>query len=592
MDKKTNFWKSMWDYSKGFHSRLIVAAVFSGINGIAIACQPLVLKYVFDNGIGNEALSDLEKIHTVIFWSVIYIILSGSRIGSWAVAYSNMLKSVEGFLFNIRSKFFHHIQSLCMRFYDKTSSGEMFNYLMGTPMTNLKNFLLQFALNIPHQVVSLAIAVAAMVSYDWLLTLIMLVGVVVCVLINRQSKKKLSVISKELLKSESEASKYIDNMIHGSRAIKMYAIENDISMNFKRYIHSLREKGVRLSFSQWLGAAKGEMAQYICNAVIYVVGAYSCMYRGLTMGELVAFINCMGLIMSALNSIFNINLLRASAETSLDRIVNVLHTKTTTPEHLEHLRSVEVEMASAKKNEKPCIEFEDVSFGYENTMIFDKFNCSIKYNESIALVGTSGSGKSTVTKLIMRLYETNGGVVRMHGHDIRDFSLHDLRKSIGIVPQDPFIFQGTILENIRMAYPDAPMQEVIEAMEIARVHEFVNDLPKGWNTVVGDDGFGLSGGQRQRIAIARAILGNPEVLIFDEATSALDNISEHKVQMAMEELMEKHTILIVAHRLSTIKNVDRILVFDKGEIVQEGRFEELSKKEGLFKDMLEAAEQE
>ena len=190
----------------------------------------------------------------------------------------------------------------------------------------------------------------------------------------------------------------------------------------------------------------------------------------------------------------------------------------------------------------------------------------------------------------MRLYEINGGNLKIYGKDIKDFSLHDLRKSIGIVPQDPYIFKSTILENIRMAYPEAPMQEVIKAMEIARVHEFVNELPKGWNTIVGDDGFGLSGGQRQRIAIARAILGNPQILIFDEATSALDNISEHHVQMAMEELMKTHTVIIVAHRLSTIRNVDRILVFDKGEIVEEGKYDELSEKEGLFKEMLEASQ--
>ena len=143
-----------------------------------------------------------------------------------------------------------------------------------------------------------------------------------------------------------------------------------------------------------------------------------------------------------------------------------------------------------------------------------------------------------------------------------------------------------------MAYPEAPMQQVMEAMEIARVHEFVNDMPKGWNTVVGDDGYGLSGGQRQRIAIARAILGNPQILIFDEATSALDNISEKYVQTAMEELMATHTVIVVAHRLSTIRNVDRILVFDKGKVVEEGNFNELLEKNGLFRKMYDAAQSE
>ena len=215
----------------------------------------------------------------------------------------------------------------------------------------------------------------------------------------------------------------------------------------------------------------------------------------------------------------------------------------------------------------------------------------MEYNHSFGLVGSSGSGKSTITKLIMRLYDINSGEILMHGRNIKDYSLHDLRKNIGIVPQDPFIFQASIMENIRMACPEAPMPEVIQAMETARVHEFVNDLPKGWNTVVGDNGFNLSGGQKQRIAIARAILGKPDILIFDEATSALDNVSEKYIQHAMEDLMKTHTVIMIAHRLTTVKNVDKIFVFDKGEIVQTGTYDELSTTDGLFKDLLTVSQQ-
>ena len=190
----------------------------------------------------------------------------------------------------------------------------------------------------------------------------------------------------------------------------------------------------------------------------------------------------------------------------------------------------------------------------------------------------------------MRLYEVDEGEILIHGCDIKKYSLHDLRKMIGIVPQDPFIFQMSIIDNIRIAASDAPMLEVMKAMEIARVHEFVNDLPMGWNTVVGDGGFGLSGGQKQRIAIARAVLGKPDILVFDEATSALDNVSERHIQNAIEELMKTHTVLMVAHRLTTIKNVDEILVFEKGQVIQRGNYEQLSEQEGMFKDMLMSAE--
>lgn len=271
----------------------------------------------------------------------------------------------------------------------------------------------------------------------------------------------------------------------------------------------------------------------------------------------------------------------------MHKILQILNTHTSTPEiDIEHARNIEIEKISAIKNNKPCISFRNVDFGYDDRTIFKNFNCDIRYNESVALVGGSGSGKSTFTKLLMRLYDIQSGTIFLHGRDVHQYSLHDLRVTFGVVPQNPFIFYGSIWDNIIIARPNATNREVIEAMEIARVHEFVNDLEHGWNTIVGDGALNLSGGQKQRIAIARAVLGNPDVLIFDEATSALDNISERHIQAAMEELMTQHTVIIVAHRLSTIRNVDRILVFDNGKIVQEGKYDELAQQDGYFKTLL------
>ena len=210
----------------------------------------------------------------------------------------------------------------------------------------------------------------------------------------------------------------------------------------------------------------------------------------------------------------------------------------------------------------------------------------MQYGESVALVGGSGSGKSTFTKLAMRLYDPSGGCVRVHGRDVRQYGIHDLRISFGVVPQNPFIFQGSVWDNVRIARPNASNKDIINAMEIAHVHEFVNDLPHGWNTMIGEGALSLSGGQKQRIAIARAVLGDPDILIFDEATSALDNISERHIQEAMETLMKTHTVIIVAHRLSTIRNVDRIMVFKDGLVVEEGSYDALIKMDGAFAELL------
>ncbi len=588
--KKNDFYKTIFKYTSDYKKNLILSVVFAMMNGAVHAALPLVIKYILDDAIQNAALSDAMRLRQTAIYCAVYVGLAVIQISSWAVGYRNLLVALEGFLFNIRSAFFRHIQTLCMRFYDKTSSGELFNYIMGSPIANLKNFLYQFAMYVPIQSVSLVVSLVAMLSYDWLLTLVMVLIISASCAFNFFSRKRIRTLSGDLLRSESEASKYIDDMLHGSSAIKMYAIEDDIHASFEQRLDALKNKGIRLTYTQWKEGAKPELTQYIGTAIIYLVGAFSCIYRGLTAGELVAFVSSMSIIMASMNTWFNVNLIRSNAEAGLDRINTILNQKTTTPENSGHVRDISIEREHAKRKNMPCIEFKNVSFAYDSRKIFDNLNCKMEYNKSYGLVGSSGSGKSTIVKLIMRLYEADSGEILFHGRDIKDFSLHDLRRNIGIVPQDPFIFHTSILENIRMANPEAPMIEIINAMETARVHEFVNDLPHGWNTIVGENGFNLSGGQRQRIAIARAILGNPDILIFDEATSALDNISEKHIQHAMEELMHKHTVIMIAHRLTTVEKADCIFVFDKGKIIQSGTFDELKNTDGMFKDMLEISE--
>lgn len=590
-EQKRNFWKTIWKYVGDSRKNLIAAMIFSFFVGFFYAIKPIIIKFIIDDGITNTALSDADRMKTVAFFCLMYVIAQALTTSLWGVAYRKLLKGLEDFMFKMRSAFFEHVQTLCMRFHDKNSSGELFNYIFGTPMANLKDFLSQFAIGVPYRIVSVAVAVAAMLTYDWLLTIVMVIALSVAIILNHISQKKIHNLSGALMQSESEASKYIDDVLHGNSAVKMYAIESEINTSVESKLDDLKNKGVKLSFTKWLEGIKPELVQEAGIVLVYFVGAYSCIHRGLTVGELTAFITSMSTIISGLTTMFTINLVKSSAVASLDRIDSILQENTTTPES-DSFRSMEIERKSAERKGEPCIEFKNVSFGYDDRKIFENFNCKFDYNKSFGIVGSSGSGKSTITKLLMRLYEVESGDILMHNCNIKKYSLHDLRRGIGIVPQDPFIFQMSIINNIRIAAPEASMLEIMEAMEIARVHEFVNDLKMGWNTIVGDGGYGLSGGQKQRIAIARAILGKPDILIFDEATSALDNVSERHIQNAIDELMKTHTVFIIAHRLTTIKNVDEILVFDKGEVIQRGSFEELSNEEGMFKDMLASTDSE
>lgn len=591
-DKKNGFIKNIFPFIKEYKSKLVFCMCCALIVGVCVACQPLIIKYIVDSGISNGALSPNEKVRYVGIMCIIYIVISVSRSFLWRQGYRKMVQVMEGTILNIRSKFFAHVQSIGMKFHENNSSGELFNCIMGSPIINIKSFLNSIFMAVPYQVVSLAISLFALFSYDWLLTIILFFTALFMALFAFFARRKVRNASSDYLKSEAGASKYISDTLNGIDSVKIYSIEDNTFRAFQNTVSEMREKGVSATLTNHMAALLIETVQFLGTAVVYFVGAISCIYRGVSVGVLYAFLSSMGTILGILVSWLSLGLSKASAESGLEHITNVLNTKTTTPEKEEmRRRSIEVEKQSAKSKNSFCIEFKNVDFAYNNRNIFENFSCGINYGESVALVGSSGSGKSTFSKLAMRLYDVQSGEVKVHGRDVRDYGIHDLRTSFGVVPQNPFIFYGSIWENIKIARPEASNSDIVKAMEIAHVHEFVNELDRGWNTVVGDGGFDLSGGQKQRIAIARAVLGNPDVLIFDEATSALDNISERAIQNAMETLMKTHTVIIIAHRLSTIRNVDRILVFDHGNIVEEGTYNELSNKEnGVFSNLLTANE--
>ncbi len=585
--KKESFWREMWPYLKEFKPQLIFSVICALVVGAFVATQPFIIKFIVDDGIANDALVGNQKIRYVAMMCIVYVAVSISRVLCWYFGYRKMTRALEGALFNLRTKFFAHVQTIGMKFYQKTSAGELFNCILGSPINNIKTFMSSIFMSVPYQIVALVISLSALIFYDAVLTAILLFVTILMALFNKYARKKIRSLSYEYIKSEAEASKYLTDTLNGIDAVELYSIEENTLSSFQRKIGTMYEKGITVAFSQHFESSKIEMLRYVGTAIIYLVGAISCVYRGVSIGVLYAFLSSMGEILTILIAWLSLGLTQSSAMSGLKKITDILRTDTSVPEKKQGIKNVDIVKDNNIARGGCCVEFNDVSFAYDNIKIFENFNCKINYGESVALVGSSGSGKSTFSKLLMRLYDVDDGNVLVHGTDIRDFLIHDIRVRFGVVPQSPFIFYGSIWDNIKIARPDASNKEIIEAMEIANVHEFVNNLEQGWNTIVGDGGLDLSGGQRQRIAIARAVLGNPDVLIFDEATSALDNISERAIQQAMEELMKAHTVIIIAHRLSTIKNVDRILVFDKGRVVEEGTFDELAKiPDGHFAELL------
>jgi ABC-type multidrug transport system fused ATPase/permease subunit len=589
--KKAPFWPILWNYVRPYRASMAVTSICSLLVGAAVALQPLVIKFIVDDGINRPHSAPSEKIRWALIFVGLYILLSYFRIYVWMAGYRILVKVLESFLFTLRSRFFRHVQGLCFRFHDQVSSGELYNYIMGSPIASVRNFLQQFAQNVPYQLVSWIVAFCTLAVFDWRMTLVVLVTVIIIIVVNRRSHRVLKGMSSEFMKTESTVSKYVADMLHGCREIKIHAIENQVSGRFDEQIGKLRFQGQQLLIRQNAEYVKPEGLQYLAMAIIYGAGVYSCIYRDMTIGEFFAFVNSIGLLMGPLMSFLGLNLVKANAEAGLERIMRVLTTDTSLERRPAHLQvSLDEQDQKARSGALPCVEFRNITFAYGQEPVLRNVSCSIHHGQSVALVGPSGSGKSTFVRLVLRLYDAQSGRILVNGADIRDYDVQKLRSNFGVVSQDVFLFQTTIFENIRVVAPHASHSHVEQAMERAFVNEFVRELPHGADTEVGENGHSLSGGQKQRIAIARAILDQPRYFIFDEATSALDNQSERRIQLAMRDLQRDHTMIVIAHRLSTVRHVDKILVLEKGRIVQEGSYDELSTRPGLFETLLKAGE--
>lgn len=588
MEKQQKVIPIMWKYLKKYRLSLLLAMICSAFAGVCVALQPLVIKHIVDKGIANEDLNNDQKLRLVLIMCGVYLLLGVIRLLTYRNGYRLLLNSVESALRNLKSRVFDHVEHMGLRFHSEVSVGELHNCLNGTPIANIRAYLQGVILNVPHQAVSMVISLIALFGYDWVMTLVLLFTAFLMALLNYFARRKIRKISAEQIQVEKNANHFLVDTLGGMEAVKMYGVEDSFQSKFDLTLKRVHDTVVKVTLANHKEAVKMEMAQYIGIAVLYMVGAVSCIYRGSTTGILYAFLSSMTSILGTLSAWLTLGLTKTSAQSGMDAITRIVNKEIDVPDiPRQFSKNVAKAYETMKRRKFCCVEFSDVSFAYDNMKIFDNFNCRLHPGESVALVGESGSGKSTFTKLLLRLYDVNEGCVRVFGNDVKDYSVRSLRTAFGVVPQNTTIFYGTVWDNIKLACPTATDEEILRAIDMAQMNEFKDSLENGWDTIVGDGARELSGGQRQRIGIARAVLGDPKILIFDEATSALDNVSERAVQTAMESLMKTHTVIVVAHRLSTIKNVDRILVFNHGQIVEEGTYDELAKKEnGYFHKML------
>lgn len=480
-------------------------------------------------------------------------------------------------VYNVRAAIYEKLQQLSLAFFDKYQTGALMARV-NQDTRELQHFLVDF---IPLTLESLFILIGVgilLFVLSWKLTLFVLLPIGATILFLKKIYFKIFLYFRRFYHRRSRLSALINDSLSGIRVIKAFGQENEELKKFDSKSKAFLEAGIDLEIKWSLYSPIFQFLIMLGSIIIWFIGGNYIVGGRMSLGDVVAYSGYLAMFYRPVLYLLRMIQLITSSLSAAERVFDVIDTE---------VQVKDVPHAIPMPAIQGTIEFRNVSFGYDPYKpVIKDMSFIIQANEIVGLVGKSGAGKSTIINLVCRLYDVDKGAILVDGNDLRAIKYHDLRQQIGVVLQDTFLFNGTIFENIAYAKPKASIEEVIEAAMAAYAHEFILSKPDGYDTEVGERGNKLSGGEKQRIAIARAILRDPRILILDEATSSLDTETEKKIQDALRRLTRGRTTIAIAHRLSTLRNCDRLLVIDEGKLVEVGTHKELMKEKGIFYNLV------
>jgi ATP-binding cassette subfamily B protein len=553
-----------------YRAQMLVAGVFLILAAASTLVVPVAVRRVIDNGFSGENAAFVDQ-----YFSVMMLVVAVLAVSS-AGRYYFVTWIGERVTADVRDTVFSHLLKLSPGFYDEAQSGEVLARLTAdtTQVKNVFGSTVSVAL---RNVVMLLGAIGMLVLTSLKLSGMVLLVIPLIVLPMVIFGRKVRALSRKAQDTLASSAALAQESLYSVQAVQAFGQEPRIGQQFN--------KATEEAFTAAADRARGRAM--LTAAIIFLAfgaiigilwyGAQEVLSGGMTPGTLGQFLLYAAFAAGAMGSLSEVWGELQLAAGAAERLSELLDTAPDIADPAVPVSMPETALGS--------VAFRNVRFAYPtrpDEPVLDGFNLDVKPGETVAIVGPSGAGKSTLFGLILRFYDPQAGEVRVDGVNAADAALADLRARIALVPQDTVIFSASIFENIRFSRPDATREEIEEAARLARVDEFAARLPQGLNTHVGERGVTLSGGQRQRVAIARAVLRDAPLLLLDEATSALDAESERYVQAAFEDLMKQRTTLVIAHRLATVRNADRIVVLDAGKVVAEGTHAQLMKKGGLY----------